>query len=171
MALTNITTERIACPNVERKFYLFWQHPVHKEHHKCIGEIIEQQNDAGENMYLYIMYKDQWDDFEKEHITVSGIDVKRESNPIVRSGGLPCFFSQRLPPKGRDNIDVTYKRLQIDYYDPFEMIMRSRGFGNADFCYVGRTPIDFVDRIYYRSQNPQAMKEIIPNLPCGNPEN
>lgn len=171
MSLTNITNKRISCPTVERKLYLFWQHPDHPERNLCIGEIIEQENDAGENMFLYNINREGWNDFEKENVDVAGIDVKRESNPIIRSGGLPFFFAGRLPPKGRGNIGYTYRRLQIDYYDPFEMVMRSRGLSQHDYCYTGRTPTDFIDRNYYYNINPMAITDIVPNLPCGNPEN
>ena len=89
----------------------------------------------------------------------------------IRSGGLPYFLECRIPPKNRSNIKSTYDRLQMNYYDPFEMVMRSRGISQHDFCYIGRTPTDFFDRHYYMDIAPLQLKEQLPNLPCGNPEN
>lgn len=167
----NISTQRISCPNVERKCYIFWQSPYEPERNKLIGELIEQENDAGENMFLFKFYYDTFEERDWEDITVSGIDLTRKEEIIVRSGREPYFITGRIPPRCREDLDVTFKRLQIDYYDPFEMILRSRAISQHDWCYTGRTPTDFFDRHYYRDIAPLELKKVIPNLPCGNYEN
>lgn len=169
----DITNQRIGCPNIERKCYIFYQPCINGDwsRNKLIGELIEQENDAGENMFLFNMYHDLWDEIDWKYLRLTGLDIQLKLKTYVRSGILPYFIECRIPPKNRGNIQVTFSRLQIDYYDPFEMIMRSRGICHHDFCYIGRTPTDFFDRHYYKDLKPFELSNVIPNLPCGNPEN
>ena len=133
--------------------------------------MIEQENDAGENIFLFKFYYDEWDEYDWENIIVSGIDINRREYPIVRSGGLPYYIEGRIPPKECGDLWRTFERLQIDYYDPFEMVMRSRGVSQHDNCYVGRTPNDKIDLWFYKCEGISKLGNVVPNLPCGNPDN
>ena len=47
-----ISAQEIACPNIERKCYIIYCN-FNTGESKCIGSLVEQENDAGEIQYVY----------------------------------------------------------------------------------------------------------------------
>lgn len=69
-----IYIDPIACANVERVSYIFYQN-FDSTINKCVGRFIEQENDAGEVQYLFDIYQDRISEQDAKEIVIPGIDV------------------------------------------------------------------------------------------------
>ena len=157
-----ITAERIVCPNVERTCYLIY-YCWKTNTSKCIGTLTEQENDAGETMYVYDIWQDKLTDDDRQNCVLSGIDWSLKEKQYVRSGGIPYFIDRCIPRKERSDYWEQLKRMQMDYFDPFEFLMRSRNLTNHCSCYVGRFATDFVD-VGRAQHDGSYLRSLLPNL-------
>lgn len=139
-----ISAQEIACPNIERKCYIMYCN-FNTGESKCIGSLVEQENDAGEVQYVYNIWQDKITDDDLHDIILSGIDLNLRQTRYVRSGGLPIFIDKCTPKRARYDYKRLIHRQHLDYYDPFEFMMRCRNMTHHSNCYVGRTPTDFCD--------------------------
>ena len=53
-----ISAQEIACPNIERKCHIMYCN-FNTGESKCIGSLVEQENDAGEVQYVYNIWQDK----------------------------------------------------------------------------------------------------------------
>ena len=162
MRITNIP---IVCADVERKCYIFYG-PTSR----CIGEFKEQSNDAGEIQYVWDMYWNVLDTMDITDIILPAIDLNRREFPYIRSGGVPYYVECSTVPEYRGDLPKILKDFGMDYYDRFELMLRSRAISNKSNCYLGRTRDDVFDYNTFCKNLFRAMPGI-PCYPCGNFEN
>ena len=139
-----ISACRIESPNVERTCYIFYYNQNTKRS-KCIGTLSEQENDAGEVQYVYKIRQDLISDEELKDIVLSGIDLSTRESEYIRSDGIPYFIGKCLPRRDRSNFKEQLALEKMDYYDPFEFLMRCRNITHHSNCYVGRSATDICD--------------------------
>ena len=156
----------IGCPTVERKAYIFF---CDKKVNKCIGEFIEQENDAGETQWLFKMYWDQIDEYDIQMCSLPGIDLTLHSEVYVRSYDEPYFMECCTIPNGRGDLKWYLDRVGMTYNDKFEFMLRYRAVTHHSNTYLGRTPYDKIDRVHARDDS-EYYRKIIPNLNVS-PEN
>lgn len=136
---------------------------------KCIGEFIEQENDAGETQWLFKFYYDEITDWDLWHIEFPGIDVMLKKETFIRSGDIPFFVECSTIPDERDDLKFYLDSVKMDYYDKFEFMLRTRAITVHTNCYLGRTKDDKIERERYRHDMEYRRKHH-PNL-LFNPEN
>ena len=164
--MINITP--IGCPSVQRVAYIIYFDKVTRDS-LCIGKFIEQENDAGEVQYLFVMDWNVITDDLVEILTVPGIDLTLHSDVYIRSYQIPYFLERCVIQRGRGDFEYYQKLMQMDYVDEFEFMLRSRGITHHSNCYVGRTPTDFCDMMRAMHDREYAAS-ILPNLNVS-PEN
>ncbi len=163
-----ICIEPIACANVERVAYIIYQ-DKHRGIHKCIGHFIEQENDAGECQFLFVMDWNSLTEEDLDYVVVPGIDLEQHREVYVRSYEIPYFVECCTVPDGRGDLKRWLHRMGMDYNDKFEFMLRSRAITHHSNCYLGRTPTDFCDAVRVMSDI-EYSRRILPNL-AETPEN
>lgn len=106
----------------------------------CIGELIEERNDADEFDWVIKMYWDKWE--EAGRPSMPGINTDLRLDEYVRSF-LPVIVTQRTIPEGRADLPSEMKRLGMRYYDRFEFMVRNHGLCGNNMLTIGRTPDDY----------------------------
>lgn len=158
-----ITNERIGCPNVERKAYIFYNAPFDHSINICIGEFIEQENDAGEVQYLHRFYYDEIPDYLVDIIDFPGIDISLREKEFVRSGGIPYYAECSTIADCWTDKKYWWSRVCLDYDDKFEYMLRTRAITQKTNCYLGRYKENKVDLFEYKKWG-DYQKSIFPNL-------
>ena len=157
-----ICTEPIACANVERVAYLFFQN--HRGSvNVCFGKFIEQENDAGEFQFVFLVDKSVFTEEDLQEIVLPGIDLFQDRDVYVRSYEIPYFVECSVIPKGRGDLKEWMNYFKMDYYDPFVMMLRSRAITHHTNCYLGCAPDDFEDANRIKRDVDYA-KAVIPHL-------
>lgn len=159
-----ISNKRIGFPNVERKAYIFFNPYEDPSVNKCIGEFIEQENDAGEVQYLFRFYQDRITDWDLDHIAFPGIDMDLRKNEYVRSGGLPYYVECSTIQDGRGDLKRWLDRVHLDFNDKFEYMVRTRAITQKTNCYLGRNPEDKINLVEWKKWG-EYQKSHFPNMP------
>lgn len=166
-----VDTRSICCPDHERKAYIFFHDALYRDVNKLIGEFIEQSNDAGEVQYVFKFYFDKLTAGDLQRINFPGIDLYTRKDLYSRSGEIPYYVECSVVPKNRGDVQRYLSSLKMDYYDPFECMLRSRAISNHTNCYLGRTKEDKIDLYKYKQWGSLYQLSHFPNMPCGNEEN
>lgn len=157
-----ISITPIACANVERCAYIFYCDSA-RGINKCIGKFIEQENDAGEIQYLFIFFWDRITEEDLRYIIVPGIDLEQKLSVYVRSYEIPYFVESATLQEQRGDLPLFLEAYQMDFYDRFEFMLRTRAVTHHSNCYLGRTVTDFYDADRWRV-DPEFRKATLPNL-------
>lgn len=157
-----ICIEPIGYPNVERISYLMYQEPAFNIN-KCFGRFIEQENDAGEVQYLFVIDWDSLTERDIQYISLPGIDLEQHLSVFIRSYDIPYFVQCSSISKSRGDLKFWLDMMHMTYYDRFEFMLRSRAITRHTQCYLGRTPIDFCDAQRVKFDLEYGHREI-PNL-------
>ena len=129
-------TNRIECPSFFRICYMY-------QKWVCIGEIIEEANDALETDYVFKIYWDKWEEVGEPDI--EGINTDLRLKEYIRSGIIPQFISIRVPPDGREDIPDRMKRTGMTgEWDFWEYMIRNNGRCSSSVILVGRTPNEYI---------------------------
>lgn len=157
-----IRWDPIACPNVERYCYLFFQSRK-RDVNVCFGRFIEQENDAGEFQFIFEIDRSKLSEDDLKEIILPGIDLNLPTSVYVRSYYLPYYVVAHTFQDCRADKDFWLRKHGMTHNDRFEYMMRSRAISCHTNCYLGRTPTDFID--YYRAQrDPEYLWSVIPNV-------
>lgn len=134
-----------SCINVERYAYLFYELDDRKVNF-CFGRFFEQENDAGERQYVYEIWQEKIKDVVQD-IVLPGIDLTAGQQVYVRNGEVPCFVEYSVPPlcRSEKNIRMYLGFMQMNYYDEFLYMLRSRYITQHTNCYLGVTEDDLFD--------------------------
>lgn len=71
------------------------------------------------------------DDFDG----IQGIDLNQKQNKYIRDF-IPTFISERVPPENRIGLSNYLKTLNLDYYDPLEILFKNKNKYTGDSLYV-----------------------------------
>lgn len=159
-----ISTEPIEFVTTERVCYLFYYN-ARKKINKCIGKLINQENDFGDYQYKFVIDWSVITVEDLDDIVLSGIDLHLRSKVYIRSNDVPYFVKRGVPQKERADSLEALQSMQMEYFDDFEYLMRSRGISHHTNCYVGRYPTDFCepdkayDREYYATHFPNLAEQ------------
>ncbi len=158
-----ISTERIGYPTVERKAYIFFNPFYKPEINMCVGEFIEQENDAGESQYLFRIYFDELPEEVIKILYVPGIDISLRKKEYVRSGNKPYYVTCSTIADCRGDKKWWLNLVGLTYNDDFEFMLRTRAITQKCECYLGRTRDDKIDLIEYKKWG-DYQKSLFPNL-------
>lgn len=157
-----VYTTPIACANVERFCYLFFQNKAGTVN-KCFGKFLEQENDAGEVQYIFDIDKSVLTEEDLDELVLPGIDLTLDRTVYVRSYNIPYFVECSTIQNQRGDLNYWLKLHHLDYNDKFEYMMRSRAITQKTNCYLGRFPTDFEDANRIKDDDVYA-RSILPNL-------
>lgn len=96
--------------------------------------------------YFDVFHKDLhvsrvWFDFRTEQVTFENYvnDIlwcpfgKKTSATF---GDLETFWEERCFPRTRVNAKEVLRLLGVDYYDPYDIVRKTHGVQNEDFCWL-----------------------------------
>lgn len=158
-----ICIESIKCVNVERCGYIIYQHQTTLEQ-KCVAKFIEQENDAGEVQYVFVINWDVINEEDERFILIPGIDLTQHRKIYIRSYEEPYFVECNTMQTCRADLPIWLEGLQLTYYDKFEAMLRSRCISHHSNCYLARTPDDRIENMYTFKAMEQMRLGNYPNL-------
>lgn len=158
--MLNVCIEPIACADVERTAYLFFQGIGLNI---CFGKFKEQANDAGETQYVFEIDNKVLTDEILDYIVLPGIGLEQRRDIYYRSYDEPYFVECSTIQNGRGDLKWYLNNVGMDYNDKFEFMLRTRAITHHTNCYLGRFPTDFIDAMRVRN-DPVYAKKVIPNL-------
>jgi len=72
---------------------------------------------------------------EKVFEGIQGIDLSRKQEKYIRDY-IPVFVSERTPPENRVNIREILNELNLDYYDPLDIMVNTKDQYCGDKLFV-----------------------------------
>ena len=97
------------------------------------------------------------------------LDIKKEK--YERINRVPVFISERVPNKNREDYYELLKKVNMEYMDPIEYLIRVKGqyFGDPYFVitYKDKEKID-LDNLKGKYTNTELIKIILDNIAIGN---
>jgi len=116
--------KRLAGDITERSAYIIW-------HGYKIATITERMNDATEIEYIIRVNWDVYDASKCDDM-IAGIDMDLRLPEYIRDH-YPSFVVQRTPPKGREDVPYTLKRLGLTCYDRWDIMCKNHGKTSDEF--------------------------------------
>jgi hypothetical protein len=127
----------------------------------CIGELIEETNDAEEFDWVIKMYWDTWEKYCRED--PQGINTDLRLDEYVRRF-VPGFVRHRTMADAREDKPDYVKRCGMPYYNHFDFMTYSRGDAAIDPFYIGMETDDvylpYCDADWIEN-NPEKVKHIL----------
>jgi len=80
--------------------------------------------------YIYEPYYDVINAFE--HFDIPGLDLSIKESVYYRTNMTPVFISERVTPKNRVNLIEELKTYNMDYYQPFLLLLDSKNVYGGD---------------------------------------
>lgn len=91
-----------------------------------VATIIEEINDDS----FSFVFKPHYEIIDlipiKEFEGIQGIDLSQRKKEYVFNDYIPTFISERTFPQNRANVQELIKELNLEYYDPLEILLKSR---------------------------------------------
>ncbi len=102
----------------------------HDDVYMKIAKISYELFDNETFQYIFEPYYDVLDVFPT--LDIPGIDLSLREKEYYRSNLTPVFISERVMPKNRVNLQEELKEYNLDYYQPFLMILDSNKVYGGD---------------------------------------
>ena len=131
--LNSVTTPIEEAPDYRRKAVIkaLW-----KGEKIPVGEIIYEHFWNEEFQYIIIPYWETIDGLEENapgaFHGIPGIDMDCRFEKYYRVNRMPSFIVQRTPPKNRVDMMELMEDVGLNYYDPFEWLIRTTSKASQD---------------------------------------
>lgn len=135
-----------------------------------ICELI-QTSDGESFSYLFIPNYEIIDIIPKEagFEGIQGLDLSIKKEQYFREG-IPTFISERVEPQNREYLDELLKSLDLKYYDPLEILLKSKKVYSGDTLFVTPKIEEKEINIEYKkiTNNYLTIKTILDNIVTNN---
>lgn len=131
--LNSVTTPITGEPDYRRKATIkaLW-----KEKKIPVGEVIYEHFWNEEFQYIIRPYWETIDELEEHEPGafhgIPGIDMDCRFEKYYRVNRVPSFIVQRTPPKNRVDMMEMMEAVGLNYYDPFEWLIRTNTRASQD---------------------------------------
>ncbi len=122
-----------------------------------------------EFQYCFEPYYDVLDAFED--LEIPGIDLSLRQSAYYRSNITPTFVSERITPKNRVNLFEELKEQNLDYYQPFLLLLDSKRTYGGDRLslksdsFYAKILVDFEETSDVYKIIPSTLKQLAARMP------